>query len=162
MALTKAQKASVFEKVETLSKGSKSIAFVSFNKLKVADANALRRSLKSQGVGFVVAKKTIIRKALEKAGYTGTFPELTGEVGLAYGADLIAPAREVYEFQKKLKDIVTIIGGVFDGKFQNQNEMIQIASIPSQKTLYAMFANVINSPIQGLVMALDQIAQKKV
>jgi len=161
MALTKAKKASVYEKIESIAKGAQSIAFVSFNRLKVSDANAIRRSLKAQDVGFTVAKKTIIRKALEKAGYTGTFPELEGEIGLAYGKDLIAPARETYEFQKKLKDIVTIIGGVFDGQFKSKEEMVAIASIPSQKTLYAMFANVINSPIQGFVMALDQIAKKK-
>ena len=39
--------------------------------------------------------------------------------------------------------------------------MTAIATIPSQKTLQGMFVNVINSPIQGFVMALDQIAKKK-
>ena len=46
-------------------------------------------------------------------------------------------------------------------KFMSKEEMMGIALIPSQKTLHAMFVNVINSPIQGFVMALDQIAKKK-
>ena len=43
----------------------------------------------------------------------------------------------------------------------SKEEMMAIALIPSQQTLYAQFVNVINSPIQGLVMALDAVAKKK-
>ena len=93
--------------------------------------------------------------------YSGTMPQLIGESGIAYSTDLIAPARNVYEFQKKFKDQVNIVGGVFDGAYMDKNGMIAIASIPSLDTLRGMFVNVINSPIQGFVMALDQIAKKK-
>jgi ribosomal protein L10 len=40
-------------------------------------------------------------------------------------------------------------------------EMTEIATIPSRQTLYAQFVNLINSPIQQFVMAVDQIAQKQ-
>ncbi len=161
MARTKLQKKEIVEKVEKIIKGAQSLVFVNFHKLKVGDATQIRRKLKSQSVGFFVSKKSLTKKAFEKNKIEGTFPELPGELGLAYGNDLVAPAREVYEFQKKLKDSITILGGVFQGKFINQAEMMDIALIPSQKTLQAMFVNVINSPIQGFVMALDQIAKKK-
>ena len=39
--------------------------------------------------------------------------------------------------------------------------MIEIASIPSLHVLRGMFVNAINSPIQGLVVALNGIADKK-
>ena len=90
----------------------------------------------------------------------GTMPELPGELGLAYGKDLVTPAREVFEFQKKFKDSISILGGIFEGRFMSKEEMLSIALIPPTKTLQAMFVNVINSPIQGFVMALDQIAKK--
>ena len=80
---------------------------------------------------------------------------------MAYSAYLIAPAREVFAFQKKYKDNLSIVGGIFDGKYMSKEEMMAIALIPSRETLYAQFVNVINSPIQGLVMALDAIAKKK-
>jgi ribosomal protein L10 len=67
----------------------------------------------------------------------------------------------VYEFQKKFKDHISIIGGVFDNAYVTKDEMVVIAAIPPLQTLYGMFANVINSPIQGLVIALDQIGKKK-
>ena len=88
-------------------------------------------------------------------------PDLPGEVAIAYGTDLLAPAREVYGFQKKFKDKVSILGGVFDGSYKNQPDMMSIATIPAPEVLRGMFVNVINSQIQGFVIALDQIAQKK-
>ena len=110
MARTKIEKKEILEKLESIIKDAKSMVFVNFYGLNVADTTQ---------------------------------------------------AREVYEFQKKYKNSISILGGVFDGKFMSKEEMMGIALIPSQKTLHAMFVNVINSPIQGFVMALDQISKKK-
>jgi len=95
-------------------------------------------------------------------------PALEGEVGIAYGKDLIAPAREVFAFQNKFKvgkdgkgGGIVILGGIFEGKYMTKEEMLGIALIPPLSILRGMFVNVINSPIQGFVMALDQIAKKQ-
>jgi ribosomal protein L10 len=53
------------------------------------------------------------------------------------------------------------LGGVFEGRYMTRDEIVNIASIPPMNTLLGMFVNVINSPIQGLVIALDQIAKKQ-
>lgn len=161
MARTKDQKKEIVEKLKTLMDGASSLVFVNMHKLNVADSTTMRRKLREDKVGFFVAKKTLTKLALGAKKYSGTQPELTGEFGMAYGSDLIAPARDIYEFQKKFKDQLTIVGGVFENRFMSKDEMIAIASIPSQEALYGMFVNVINSPIQGLVIALDQIAKKK-
>lgn len=165
MARTKTQKKEIVEKVEDILKDSESVVFVNFHGLKVGDAVSMRRKLKAEGIGFFVAKKSLTRKAIAdgKSGkqIAGEMPVLQGELGLAYGKDLIAPAREVYGFQKKLKDSVSILGGIFGDKFVSKEEMTDIALIPGENTLRAMFVNVINSPIQGFVMALSEISKKK-
>ena len=104
-------------------------------------------------------KKEIIEKVSD---LLKDMPAIFGETAMAYGADLVAPAREVLNFQKKYKDNLSIVGGIFDGKYMSKEEMMAIALIPSQQTLYAQFVNVINSPIQGFVVALSKIAEKKV
>jgi len=161
MPRTKVQKKEIVDKLGTLIDSAKSMVFVNIHGLKVLDATVMRRQLRKDGVGFYVSKKTLTARALDAKKFEGSMPELAGEIGLAYGTDLIAPARGVFEFQKKFKDNVSIVGGVFESKYMSKDEMVAIASIPPQKTLLSMFVNVINSPIQGLVVALDQIAQKK-
>lgn len=160
MARTKEQKKEIIGKLKTIVGGAKSLVFVNMHGLKVTDANALRRKLKNEGVGFFVAKKTLTAKALEEQKYTGTMPAFVGEFGLVYGTDQVAPAREIYEFQKKLKDQVNIVGGVFENKYMSKEEMMSIAFIPPLKTLQGMFVNLISSPIRGFVMALDKISEK--
>lgn len=162
MPRTKVQKKEIIGKVQTIIEGAKSLVFVNIHGLKISEATPMRKQLTKDGVGFFVAKKTLISIALDSKKYDGTMPELAGEIGMAYGTDLIAPARGVYEFQKKFKDSVAIVGGVFESKYMSKDEMLAIATIPPLNTLYGMFVNVINSPIQGLVIALDQIGKKKV
>ncbi len=170
MAIKKEKKKEIFAALEKAVKGSKSIVFVNFNKLLVKDVSELRRSLKKENVSYMVAKKTIFKKALGGTSVKGNIPEMKGELAVAYlsveastkeDGDLLAPARGVYEFQKKLDGKVNIIGGIFDGEYKSKDEMVSIASIPSLQVLRGMFVNIINSPIQRFAIALNQIAEKK-
>ncbi len=161
MALTKDKKKEVFAKVESALDEANSVVFVYAKGLPVEETQSMRRKLREEGVSYYVAKKTLIKRALEAKGYEGDQPPFEGELALAWGEDMVTPAREVQEFVKSEKDKVLILGGIFEGRYMSAAEMSEIASIPSQQTLYAQFVNVINSPIQGLVMALDQVAQKK-
>jgi len=161
MPRTKTQKKEIIEKVKKIVDSAKTIVFVNFHGIKVADATKIRRKLKNEDIGLFVAKKSLTRKAFEGSKATGVMPTLPGEVALAYGADIVAPAREIYAFQKEYKDAIKIIGGVFEGAFADKDLMVSIAAIPPLKTLYGMFANIINSPIQGLVIGLNEIAKKK-
>jgi large subunit ribosomal protein L10 len=161
MAINKEKKQEIISSVKNILSGSKSVVFVNFHKLPVSESTTIRKELRSKDVNFTVAKKTLTKRALNEASLTGEMPQLDGELALVYSADLLAPAREIFDFQKKLDGRVSILGGVFNGMYKNKAEMEVIASIPSQKTLYAQFLNVINSPIQGFVVALNAIAEKK-
>ena len=161
MAVNKEKKGEIFAKLKKITKDSVSMVFVNFHSLPVADSSGIRKTLRAKGVGYTVAKKSLTRKALEGEKITGTMPEMPGELCIIYGADLLDPAHEIYEFQKKFDKKIQIVGGVFEGKYMNMSEMISVAQIPGLHTLHAQFVNLINSPIQGFVMALDQIAKSK-
>lgn len=161
MAITKQKKQEIVASVKDILNASKSVVFVNFHKLPVSESTTIRKELRSKDVNFTVAKKTLTKRALTEAAYVGEIPTLDGELALVYSADLLAPAREIFDFQKKLDGRVSILGGIFNGIYKTKEEMESIASIPSQKTLYAQFLNVINSPIQGFVVALNAIAEKK-
>ena len=159
--ITKVQKKELIDKAAKALKGSKSVVFANFRHLIVADDMAMRRALRKEGVGYLVVRKTLAKIALKEAGIGGTMPEFIGELAMVYGDDLTAPAREFFTFQKKYKDNVKIVGGIFEGKYMSAEEMTAIAMIPSQKTLYSQFVNLINSPIQRFAVVLDAIAKTK-
>ena len=158
--LQKSKKEEMIKDLEGAIKNSQSLVFVNFHGLKVSDETKLRRSLRDKGVSYKVSRKTLLKRALlGKA--TGEIPELAGEVAVAYSEDQLASAREIYNFQKGNKGLLSIIGGIFEGKFLGKEAMIEIGMIPSREVLYAQFVNLINSPIQRFAVVLDQIANTK-
>jgi large subunit ribosomal protein L10 len=161
MPITKDKKKELISELETVFKGSKGVVFVGFKGLKVNEANNMRKDFKAQGVNFIVAKKTLMGRALDTVKITGTKPEMGAEVAVAYSADNLATAREVGGFLKKNKEKLSILGGIFEGKYITKEEVVTYASIPDKKTLYAQVVNLFNSPIQGFVMAASEIAKKK-
>jgi len=166
MAITKDKKIEIVKKVMDLAQSDRSLVFVNFHGLTVAAVNELRRKLQVKGLGYYVAKKTLIKRALEDRKIDGALPELAGEIGIAFAtaeaeSDPLLPVKEVYEFHQKNKDTTQIVGGVFENAYAPAEAMLALAKIPSRLVLYAQFLNVINSPIQGLVIGLDAIAQKR-
>ncbi len=161
MALTKEKKKEVYAKVKGALDEAGSVVFVHAKGMSVGETQGMRKVFRDNGVSYYVAKKTLIRRALDEMQYEGEQPVFGKELAIAWGEDLVAPAREVQGFVKSTKDKVEIVGGIFEGRYMSASEMTEIATIPSQHTLYAQFVNIINSPIQGFVMALHQIAEKK-
>lgn len=163
MALTRQKKVELLAKMKERLTGAKSIVFVNFDALSVADDKTLRQKLRGEKVGYFVAKKTLAKRVINGLKPTGDIPELPGELAIAYGEDLIAPAREVYAFQRAPRDkgTVTIVGGIFDGVFKTQEEMMSIATIPSLHVLRGQFVNLINSPIQRFAIVVEEIRKSK-
>lgn len=160
MAISKAKKEEVLNRLTTVRDESETIVFVHYQGLSVAETTKMRQDLRDRGVGYFVAKKTLMDRAFADT-FSGTKPELDGEIAVAYSSDAITPAQAVREYVDMFKNNVSIVGGIFQGTYKDATEMNEIATIPPLPTLRGMFVNVINSPIQGLVISLNQIAEKK-
>ena len=160
MAITRQKKEEIVAKVEKLAKDSKTIVFANFKGLDVASQNEMRKALRAQNIGYTIAKKTLLALGLSKQKVEGEAPVLDGEVAIAYGEDELAPARELAVFIKKFPEQLKFAGGIFGGKYMNQSEITAIAAIPGLETLRAMFAQIVNSPIQRLAVVLNAVAEK--
>lgn len=170
MAITKKKKEEILTKISEALKGSASSVFVGFKGLTVSEVNVVRAELKKEGVRYTVVKKTLLKRALEAQNVEGILPELPGEIAVAYlekggmagQSDITAPARGLQGFVKKLKEKLAFLGGVIEGKYLSQSEIIGIATIPPVQVLRGMFVNIINSPIQRFAIALSEVAKQKI
>ncbi|HLC82028.1 MAG TPA: 50S ribosomal protein L10 [Candidatus Nanoarchaeia archaeon] len=158
--LQKSKKEEIIKNLEATIKGSESLVFVNFHGLKVSDETILRRDLRKQGVGYKVSRKTLLARAL-KGKAEGEIPELAGEVAIAYSKDEIAGPREIYNFQKTHKGILNILGGIFEGKFIGKDMMMELAMIPAREVLLSKLVFLLKSPMQRLVLAVNEVAKKK-
>ena len=122
----------------------------------------LRRTLRSEGVTYHVARKTLIRRALTGIGLSGE-GTLDGEIAVVHGgADASVASRAVHAFVKTLgTERFSIAGGIFEGLLKTGPEMQEIATIPSLPVLRGMFAQIINSPRQRFAVVLSEVAKTK-
>lgn len=160
MSLLKAKKEKIAKDLEGAIKNSESLVFVNFHGLRVGDETILRRDLRNQGVSYKVSRKTLLARALSGKA-EGEIPELAGEIAIAYSKDATASAREIYNFQKNHKGILSILGGIFQGKFIDSAKMMEIATIPSREVLLSKLAFLLKSPMQRLALAVTEVAKKK-
>jgi len=160
MAITRQKKEEIVAKVSDVIKSAKTLVFANFKGLTVAEQNEMRKTLRPLGVGYTVAKKTLLRRALDAAKYTGEAPVLDGEIALAYGEDELAPARELAVYVKKFGEHLAFAGGVFGGKYVGKDEITAIAAIPGMDALRAQFVQLINSPLQRFAVVLHAKAEK--
>ncbi len=158
--LLKSKKEEIIKDLEGAVKDSKSLVFVNFHGLKVSDETALRQDLRKEGVNYRVSRKTLLKRALSGKA-EGEIPDLGGEVAIAYSKDEVASPREIYNFQKTHKGAISILGGIFEGKFIGAERMIEIATIPSREVLLSKIAFLLKSPMQRLAIAVNEVAKKK-
>src|SRR3989344_3342641 len=65
MAITKEKKGEIVAKVRDIAGKAKTLVFANFNGLTVAQQSEMRTALRGQGIGYVVAKKSLLRRAIE-------------------------------------------------------------------------------------------------
>lgn len=160
MAITKQKKVEILEKLDKGLKDAETITFVNFHGLTVHEVTDLRKELRATGVSYYVAKKTLVKRALESLKVTGTQPELVGELGLAWSGDPVLSAKGVFEFAKTHKDKVALMGGVYQGAYMSKEEITTLASIPSMLALRGQFVGMLNNSIGGVVRIFDAKAKQ--
>jgi large subunit ribosomal protein L10 len=161
MALPRAKKAELIASYTEAIKEANSAVYVKFKGLSVADTSTLRSQLFSEGTHYTVVKKTLWKRATDANGIKGEAPVTGEELAVVHGKDLLTPARLSYEFSKLHKGTFTILGGIFDGEFKSQSEMLSIATIPPREVLLSQLAYLLKSPITKLAVGLSEVAKTK-
>ncbi|HRH25014.1 MAG TPA: 50S ribosomal protein L10 [Candidatus Paceibacterota bacterium] len=161
MAISKDKKISIVASFKDILADAKSVAFVKFDRLTVKDAMALRRALRAEGISYKVGKKTLLKRVLADLGIKGELPPLEGEIAIAASSDPMAPAKVVYEFQKSHADMISLVGGIFEGDYKDKQTMISLATIPSKEVLLSQIAYLLKSPMQRLAIAVNEVSKQK-
>ncbi len=156
MAKSRAQKELTLATVTEKYGKAKSAVFIDYTGLTVADVTELRKKCKEQGAEYLVAKKTLFRKALEQQGMEigSNLKVLQGNLGAIFGyEDEITPARITKEFGKG-HEKMAVRAGIMEGKFIDVAMVKALSSLPSKQELLGKLVGSINAPVSGFVNVL--------
>mgnify|MGYP000792710993 CR=1 FL=1 len=149
--------AELTEKLKSASSG----VLVDYKGITVEEDTALRRECRENGVDYAVVKNTLLRFAFNNTGLNELDGLLNGTTSLALcDSDVVAPARVMSDYAKKLNDKFEIKGGFMDGKVVDMATVNALAAIPALPVLQAQVLGTMLAPISGLACVLKQIAEK--
>lgn len=161
MAKTRQQKETTVKDLIDKFKRFKSLMLINFTGLKVKDASELRRLCREAKIDYLVVKKTLIKKALDKTEINGFDPkELKGNIALVFGfEDEIAPAKLLDKFAKN-HDALKFLAGILvtgpkEYKILDVSGTKSLAALPTKLELLAKMIGSIKAPLSGLVNVLE-------
>ena len=153
-------KKQVVEDIKARIQNAKSVVFVKFEGLTVAQDTELRREFRKNNVEYKVLKNTLIRRAFNDMGITDFDEDLNGSTSVAFGVDETQAAKVACDMCKSTNDKISVKSGYVDGAYVDAKGVKALASIPSREVLYAKLAGAMNSIIGGLAIALKAVADK--
>ncbi len=162
----------VVEEIKSKIQNSKSVVFVKFNGLSVAEDTELRREFRKNNVEYKVLKNTLVRRAFNDLGITDFDEDLNGPTSVAFGSDETGASKVIVEAAKKYDSKVVVKCAFVDGGKVDANGVKTLASMPSKEELIAKMLGSLQAPIskfvgvlsampRSLVIALNAIAEKK-
>ncbi len=143
--------------VETLNAYSH-FYLVDMTALNSADTSDLRRECYKQEIKLQVVKNTLFGKALEKleGDYSALDVCLKGTTGVMFCNTANVPAKLIKSFGKKHNGIPALKGAYAEESFYVGAENLEaLCSIKSKNELIAEVVAMLESPIQGVISALD-------
>ena len=154
-----AKQAVVAELTEKIQKATAGV-IVDYKGITVEEDTALRKECRENGVDYAVVKNTMLRFAFNNTGLNELDDLLNGTTSLALSEDVVAPARIMSDYAKKLDGKFEIKGGFMDGKPVDLDTIKSLASIPALPILQAQVLGTMLAPITALAVVLKQIAEK--
>jgi large subunit ribosomal protein L10 len=155
MAVTRADKETELQALESAFRGSDSAILIDYKGLNVPQVTELRRQLRTAKAGYRVVKNTIARRALKGTSLEVLEQYFEGTTAVAYTAtDPVALARTLTTFVKTAPKL-TIKAAVVQGRAIKPAEVTELATMPARPELLAKLLFVLQAPMVQIVSVLN-------
>jgi large subunit ribosomal protein L10 len=170
--MPKPEKLAAVEALTAQMNEASSYILVDFRGLSVAESRELRTRIRSAGGQLRVVKNTLAKRAAAEAGLEGLDSLLQGPTAIAFSRDDPAVLAKTIQGFIKEKKKLSMKGGFLQEQLLSGSQVERLATLPSREELVGKLvgglaaplyglAGVLNGPIRGLAVALEQVRQQK-
>jgi large subunit ribosomal protein L10 len=152
-------KAQEVEAIATKLRESTTTVIADYRGLNVAQVTLLRKQLREAGVEFQVLKNSLVSRAAASVDLSDLDSVLSGPTAVAFGKDVVAPAKVISDFAKK-NDALKVKGGVVEGRFVDAAQIKALADLPSREGMLSMLLSVLQAPMRNFALAVKAVADK--
>lgn len=159
MAVTRAKKIEQAEVLGAEFGKAQTAILTSFSKLKAAQAEELRKTVRSAGGRYRVVKNTLAERAGKGTPVEQALKGLKGVTSIAYtSADPVALAKALSKYAKDNPEI-TLKAVVMEGQVLPAKQIEALATMPSREEIMSKLLFLINAPAQRLATAVNAVGR---
>lgn len=170
---TKQEKQLVVQELKEKFSKAQAVVLADQKGVTVEKITEVRTKLREAGCDMKVAKNTLSKIAAKEQGLEGLDEYFVGPTVMAFAMeDPTSVAKIMTEFAKDVKGGVQIKAGVLEGKLISQEQIKELAELPSREVLLGKvlagmqapmygFANVLAANLRNLVYVLEAIRKQK-
>ena len=133
--------------------------------LDAAKTAQLRRACNKGGIRLVVAKNTLLRRALSESetDFATLYAALKGNTAIMFTTVANAPAKIIKDFAKDKKEEskLRLKAAYAETGFYGPDQLAELVSIKSKEELIADVVALLQSPIRNVVSALENKDNKE-
>ncbi len=144
--------------------------FKQYNNIYISDSsgltaaadNSLRRELYKSGIKMVIAKNTLIQKAMENSGrdFSGLFGTLKGTSALMFSDDIKAPAKAIKAFRKKGEKPALKGAWIDSDVFLGDASLEALINLKTKNELIGEIIGLLQSPAKNVISGLQSGGNK--
>jgi large subunit ribosomal protein L10 len=151
LALSKERKEELVGQYTELLRESKGLIFTEYRGLTNQQLTKLRRAIRDANGAYHVAKLTLLKRAMEDAGFT--IPEGLGgaPVGVGFALEEVPALAKALRAYAKESDLFSIRGGVMGPMIMTPAQVESLADLPSLDVLRAQILGLLDAPAASLV-----------
>lgn len=160
MAFTKEQKHQLIAQYEEWLKNSQAVFLIEYNLMKMKDIDKLREKAREIGAEIHVTKNTLLKLAMDKAGYDDIKTmEGTTMCGFAF-EDAPGLAKIFSDAAKTNSAMYQIKMGYLDGKLLSPESVKTLAAVPPLPVMRAMLLSTVLASASKLVRTIAEPARQ--
>lgn len=155
--MLKSDKARIVSELASDLKAAETLIVADYRGLTNKQLEALRDDLLQHGARFRIVKNTLTRRAAAEAGADALLVMLEGPTAIAFiesGGDPAAVAKALATKAKET-NVLTLRGGILEGKTLSGEEVDRLATLPSMDVLRGQLVGAIVAPLTLLVALVN-------
>jgi large subunit ribosomal protein L10 len=159
LALTKTRKDELVSGYVEILKQTSGFVIIQYAGMSTPDINDLRAKIREAKGQYVVAKNTLLTKALQEVGWPVPDDLLKGPSAIAFGMDNLPGVAKVVVDYLADKDAEKIAakGGIMANEIFGASKLEAISKLPTLDEIRAQIAGIIVAPATGLVSVLQAV-----
>jgi len=155
MAVTRADKATELEGLESAFRGAQTAILVDYRGINVPQVTELRRQLRAAKATYKVVKNTLAKRAIKGTELEALSEHFAGTTAIAYTeTDPVGLAKALTTFLKTAPTL-SIKAAVVQGRAIKPAEVNDLASMPGRPELLAKLLFVLQAPMVQIVSVLN-------